>query len=314
MPLSYRLEDMPVFHQASVVTFGVFDGLHLGHQAVIQRVVKEAAIHDLSTTVLIFYPHPRTFLAPKKCPPILTSCEKRLELLEGLGVDMVLFVRFDGQLAGLSPEVFVQKVLLRQLCARNVIVGYACQFGANRAGNSGVLKSLGVKHNFSVTIVPPTQVHGLPVHSTRVREAVLAGDLALVEQLLGRCYSLIGEIVPGDGRGRELGFPTANITAANQLRPPEGVYVIQAKLEGRVYGGVLNMGVRPTLDGTKFQIESHLFDFEEIVYGKTIEIFFVKRIRGERKFSSVQALVRQIECDVRVAEEFLKRDELRGGP
>jgi riboflavin kinase/FMN adenylyltransferase len=305
LQIYYNLEDIPVFNQDSVATFGVFDGLHLGHQAVIHQVVRDATARDFSSTVLGFYPHPMAFLAPERCPPILTSRRKRLELLEELGVDIAIFVRFDAYLAEMSPSTFVQDVLIGKLRARQVIVGYACQFGKSRSGNAEVLQSLGAQNNLDVTIMPPTMVGGMPVHSTRVREVVVQGKMKLAAQLLERPHSIIGRIVRGDGRGRQLGYPTANIHAENQIHPPNGVYAIQAKLEDRLCGGILNMGMRPTVDGLKFQIEAHLFNFNEDVYDREIEIFFIKNVRDERKFPDLESLVKQIDRDVEIAHGIL---------
>ena len=305
MQIYYNLEDIPVLDRDSIATFGVFDGLHLGHQAVIHQVVRVATARDLSSAVLAFYPHPMAFLAPERCPPILTPRQKRLELLEELGVDIAIFVRFDAYLAQMSPSTFVQDVLIDKLCARQVIVGYACQFGKNRAGNAEVLQSLGAQYNLNVTIMPPTLVKGMSVHSTRAREAVVQGQLDLAAELLGRPHSIIGRIVRGDGRGRQLGYATANVHAENQIYPPNGVYAIQAKLEDRLYGGILNMGVRPTFDGLAFQVEAHLFNFNENVYGREIEIFFIKNVRDERRFPDLESLAKQIGQDVEIAQSIL---------
>ena len=305
MQIYYNLEDIPVLNRDSVVTFGVFDGLHLGHQAVIRQVVEDATARDLSSTVLAFYPHPMAFLSPERCPPILTPRQKRLELLEALGVEIAIFVRFDAYLAEMSPSAFVQAVLIGKLRARQVIVGYACQFGKNRMGNATVLQSLGAQSSLDVTIMPPTLVEGMPVHSTRVREAVAQGELDLAAHLLERPHSIIGRIVRGDGRGRQFGYPTANIHAENQICPPNGVYAIRAKLKDRLHEGILNMGLRPTVDGLNFQIEAHLFNFNEDVYGREIEIFFIKKVRDERKFADVESLVEQIGQDVKIAQDIL---------
>ncbi|MDE0041094.1 MAG: bifunctional riboflavin kinase/FAD synthetase [Candidatus Poribacteria bacterium] len=305
MQIYYNLEDIPVLNRDSVVTFGVFDGLHLGHQAVIRQVVEDATARDLSSTVLAFYPHPMAFLSPERCPPILTPRQKRLELLEALGVEIAIFVRFDAYLAEMSPSAFVQAVLIGKLRARQVIVGYACQFGKNRTGNATVLQSLGAQSSLDVTIMPPTLVEGMPVHSTRVREAVVQGELDLAAHLLERPHSIIGRIVRGDGRGRQFGYPTANIHAEDQICPPNGVYAIRAKLKDRLHEGILNMGLRPTVDGLNFQIEAHLFNFNEDVYGREIEIFFIKKVRDERKFADVESLVEQIGQDVKIAQDIL---------
>ena len=305
MQIYYNLDDISVLEQDSVATFGVFDGLHLGHQAVIHQVVREATARDLSSAVLAFYPHPMAFLAPERCPPILTPRQKRLELLEESGIDIAIFVQFDAYLAQMSPSAFVQDVLVDKLRVRQVIVGYACQFGKNRVGNAEVLQLLGAQLNFDVTIMPPTLVKGMPVHSTRAREAVVQGELDLAAELLGRPHSIMGKVVRGDGRGHQLGYPTANIRAENQIYPPNGVYAVRAKLADCVYGGILNMGVRPTFDGLGFQIEAHLFNFNEDVYDKKIEVFFIKNVREERRFPNLESLVKQIGQDIEVAQGIL---------
>lgn len=305
MQIYNNLEEIPVLNRDSVVTFGVFDGLHLGHQAVIRQVVRGATARDLSSAVLAFYPHPMAFLAPERCPPILTPRQKRFELLEELGVDIATFVQFDAYLAEMSPSTFVEEVLLGKLHAKQIIVGYECQFGKNRTGNAEVLQTLGTQYEFNVTIMPPTLVHGKPVHSTRVRKAVVEGELEFAVQLLGRPHSIIGRVVRGDGRGRQFGYPTANIHEENQIRPPNGVYAIRAKLKNRFYGGILNTGMRPTVDGLNFQIEAHLFNFNEDVYGREIEVFFIKKIRDEQRFPDMECLVNQINQDVEVARSIL---------
>ncbi len=305
MQTYYNLESIPELARDSVLTFGVFDGLHIGHQDVLKTVRERADADNLTSVLFGFYPHPLTFLAPDKCPPVLMCLPKRVEILEQLGIDVAIFVNFNEQIASMSPWTFVNRILLELCSAKHVVVGYACQFGKDRAGNAELLKSIGQESGFGVTVVPPTQLNGLPVHSTRIRQAIGRGDLVLGSQLLGRTYSLRGTIVQGDGRGRQIGFPTANIEPGTQLCPPNGVYAIRAKSVNRWLDGVLNIGIRPTFDGTKFQVESHLFDFDEDIYGETIEIFFIEKIRNERKFSDIQTLVQQIHRDIAVAHEIL---------
>ena len=309
MQTFYDLEAVSQLHQELVVTVGVFDGLHVGHQAVIQYVLTQAEELQLPSAVLAFHPSPLAFFAPEKCPPTLTTLDKKIQILQELGIDIAIFARFNAHLAEMSPDDFVQEVLLQKLKAKKVIVGYDWQFGKDRAGNAQVLKSLGKCYQFDVKIVPATQINGLIVHSTPIREAIASGNLELATELLGRRYSIIGKIVKGEGRGRQLGYPTANIGAVEQMLPPNGVYAIQAKLEGRSLNGVLNMGSRPTFDGVKFQIEGHLFDFDEMVYDKEIEIFFVKKIRDERAFPNPTALVNQIRQDVATAKGILSQTE-----
>ena len=311
MQVYYDLEAPSELFQESIVTVGVFDGIHIGHQAVIQQVLTQAKKFKLASFVLTFDPPPLAFLAPERCPPALTTLPKKIEILEQLGVDAVVFARFDAHLQQMSPYTFVQQILLRRLHARQVIIGYDWQFGKGRSGNAGALKQLGNQYRFDVIIVGPVQLHGAPVHSTRVREAIAKSNLNLVSELLGRRYSIVGEIVQGEGRGRKIGFPTANIDAGNQMLPPSGVYAIQVKLEGRVFDGVMNMGTRPTFEGEKFQIETYLFDFQKMVYKKKIEIFFIEKIRDERKFPNPEMLVVQIKQDVAAAKAILNQIKSR---
>ena len=307
MQIYYDLETPSESFQESIVTVGVFDGLHIGHQAVIQQVLTQAKKLNLASFVLTFDPPPLAFLAPERCPPALTTLPKKIEILEHLGVDAAVFARFDAYLQQMSPHTFVQQVLLQRLRARQVIVGYDWQFGKGRSGNAEALKELGDRYQFDVMIVGPVQLHAKPVHSTGVREAIADGNLDLASELLGRRYSIMGEVVKGEGRGRQIGFPTANIDASNQMLPPSGVYAVQVKLGGCGFAGVLNMGTRPTFDGEKFQIETHLFDFEKMIYGEEIEISFVKKIRAERKFPNPEVLVNQIKQDVTMAKVIFKR-------
>ena len=300
-----NFESITELTQNSVVTFGVFDGLHIGHQDVLKTVRARADADELVSVLFGFYPHPLAFLAPEKCPPVLMCLPKRIETLEQLGIDIAIFVNFNEQIASMSPHTFVNNVLLELCRAKHVVVGYACQFGKDREGNAALLESIGAQLQFGVTVVPPTQLNGLPVHSTRIRQAIARGDLGLAAQLLGRIYSLSGTIIRGDGRGRQLGFPTANIEPGEQLCPPNGVYAIRAKLADRWLDGVLNIGIRPTFNGTKFQVESHFFNFNEVIYDENIEIFFIEKIRSERKFSNMRALVQQIHRDIAVADEIL---------
>ena len=307
MQIYYDLEAPSESFQESMLTVGVFDGLHVGHQAVIQQVLTQAKQFKLASFVLTFDPPPLAFLAPERCPPALTTLPKKIEILEQLGVDSVIFARFDAHLQQMSPDTFVQEVLLKRLHARQVIVGYDWQFGRGRSGNADALKQLGDQYQFDVMIVDPVQLHGKPVHSTRVREAIADSNLDLASELLGRRYSIMGEVVEGEGRGRQIGFPTANIDAGNQMLPPNGVYAVQVKLEGSIFDGVVNMGTRPTFDGEKFQIETHLFDFEKMIYGKKIEIFFIEKIRVEQRFSNPEMLINQITRDVINAQAILNQ-------
>ena len=315
----YHLDDIPALDRDAAVTFGVFDGVHIGHQAVIKTLLERAKQDNLISILVGFYPHPLGFLAPERCPPILMPLSKRIEILEQLGIDKTVILRFDGQIASMSPSTFVERVLLEKCFARQIVVGYACQFGKGREGNAAFLQAFSENRPFEVSVVPPTQINGSPVHSTRIRDSIARGDLGWSAQLLGRTYSIVGDVVPGDGRGKHLGFPTANIETDNQVCPPNGVYAIRARLmpacEGALtLAGVLNIGTRPTFAGATFQIEAHFFDFDETIYGSSVEIFFVDKIRSERKFPGPDALVQQIQRDIAAASEILAEAESRLSP
>lgn len=305
VPTTCRLDGIVGFNRSAAVTFGVFDGIHIGHQAVINTLLERASQQQLMSVLVGFYPHPLAFLAPERCPPLLTPLSKRVEILRQLGIDKIIMLSFDAQIAAMSPKSFVEQVLLEKCRARHVVVGYACQFGKDRAGNAQRLAELSEVYPFDVTIVPPTEINGAPVHSTRIREALAHGDLHCSSQLLGRPYTLLGHVVHGDGRGKEIGFPTANIDTQRQVCPPNGVYAIHAKLEERWLDGVLNIGVRPTFNGTTVQVECHFFDFDETIYGKPVEIFLVEKIRRERKFPNPEMLIQQIRRDIADAARIL---------
>ena len=304
-PTTCSLDEIVAFKKETAVTFGVFDGIHIGHQAVISTLLGRASADNLMSVLVGFYPHPLAFLAPERCPPILTPLSKRVDLLQQFDIDEIVMLDFNAEIAAMSPERFVERVLLEKCRAKHVVVGYACQFGKDRAGNAERLVELSETYGFDVSIVGPAEAAGGPVHSTRIREALAGGDLQRSSELLGRPYSLVGDVVHGDGRGREIGFPTANIETDGQVYPPNGVYAIRAKLEERWLDGVLNIGRRPTFGGTSIQVEVHLFGFDEMIYGESVEIVFVEKIRDEQKFPNPEALIHQIQRDIAAATEIL---------
>ena len=310
MHVHYSIEAVAANASPCVATVGVFDGLHIGHQDVISEVLRQAKQFKLSNLVFVFHPSPLAFLAPDKSPRTLTSLPKKIEILNTLGVETAMFVPFNSQLQQMSPEAFVEEVLMKQLRVRRIVVGYDWQFGRGRAGNATLLRELGEVYGLAVTVVGPAEIDAAPVHSTRIREAITNGALEQAARLLGRRYSVIGRVVRGEGRGRQIGFPTANIDTGNQVLPPNGVYAIYVKLDGRSIGGVLNMGVRPTFGALKFQVEAHLFDFAEDVYDREVEVFFLSHIRDERKFPNPDALVVQIQRDAAAARQILSQTKI----
>ena len=303
MQIIDSIDDVPEFDKGTVLTFGTFDGVHIGHRAIIEEVVHQSQRLNLVSIVLSFDPHPMYYLSPEKCPPILTTTAKKIELLKEMGVDIAIFAKLEEQISEVLAIDFIEQILVRRLRVKTVVVGYDCTFGRNRTGDIDLLESLGWKYNFTVTVIAPQRFCGIVVSSTRIRKAIAQNDLELAKQLLGWRYSIRGEVIKGQGFGRKIGFPTANIDSGNQLLPPNGIYAIRAKLKDSFFDGVLSMGVRPTFDENQFQIEAYLFDFDGSIYGQTIEIFFIQKIRDEIAFSSVEELINQIKRDV---EETMK--------
>ncbi len=290
-----------------VVTVGVFDGVHIGHQAVIQCLISKAKNHNLSTAVLIFDPSPVEYFQLSQQKSSLTDLNQKISIFEQLGLDLLVIVPFSSSIVHMSADEFLQEILINQLKAKAVVSGYDWQFGKGRTGNPKFLKSVGARYGVDIEIVAPRYIEGKPVHSTWIRKEVERGDLNLVADLLGRKYTITGTVIKGDQRGREIGFPTININTGNLVLPPSGVYAIHANFGKRSFGGVLNMGTRPSFKGQKFQVEAHLFDFNQIVYGQQVEITLAAKIREERKFSNLDGLTNQIKSDIDSARSSLSQ-------
>jgi riboflavin kinase/FMN adenylyltransferase len=279
------------------VSPGNYDGVHLGHRALLDAA-RVLAGDRLAVTALTFDPHPAQVLAPDRAPPLLTTLERRTVLLKAFGADAVEILRFDRALAEASPETFVTSVLVERLGARGVVVGPDFRFGKGRAGDVETLRALGLAHGFEVRAVAPVEIEGAVVSSTRVRAALTDGEVELAARLLGRVHDVGGEVIHGDHRGRTIGFPTANLRCEPVLLPSDGVYAVVARepSTGDVLRGVANLGVRPTV-GAGRSVEAHLFDFDGDLYGRTIRVAFVARLRGEQRFDGLESLKAQIEKD-----------------
>ncbi len=293
-----------------VLTFGVFDGVHVAHQIVIGHVVSRARSFETDGVVISFDPHPALSISGA-APPALTTVAKKIELLEALGVNRIVVEDFNEQFARLLPEEFVRDILVERFHAREIVVGYDCAFGKNRAGDKYLLKKLGERYGFTVDVVGPYRLDGDVVSSTRIRTAISRADLDLVRKLLGRLYSISGLVVPGKGIGHKVGYATANLELQDQALPPHGVYAVQARLAKKQYGGILNMGTQPTFGVNDFRVEVHLLDFDGDLYGQNMEIFFVKRIRDEQAFAGLEELANQIRKDETVAREIISVIDLR---
>jgi riboflavin kinase/FMN adenylyltransferase len=289
----------------AVVTPGNHDGVHLGHRALLRRASERAAPEGLEVIVLTFDPHPAMLLAPERAPTPLTTLPRRVALLKALGADRVVVRTFDRTFAAQSPEAFMRDVLVADLGTRAVVVGPDFRFGRGREGDEDTLRRYGAQRGFDVHAVPPVTVDGARVSSTRIRRHLDAGDVGLAASLLGRVHDVAGTVVEGDRRGRALGFPTANLDCEPVLIPADGVYAVVARPEGGpLLHGVANLGVRPTFDAGR-SVEVHLFDFDGDLYGQTVRVGFVARLRGERKFDGLEALVAQIGADAEVGRARL---------
>jgi riboflavin kinase/FMN adenylyltransferase len=292
-------------HQGSAVTIGNFDGLHRGHRAVLERLHRHAAEHQLLTTVMTFEPTPQEYFAPQSAPARLQRLRDKLATLEALGVDQVICLRFDRKLAALSARAFVEQILVAGLGVRYLVVGDDFRFGAGRDGDFTYLCDAGRAHGFEVANTETFFEHGERISSTRVREALAAGDLDTATQLLGRPYRICGRVAAGQQRGRTIGFPTANIHLHRRLSPLRGVFAVRAHgLVPEPVTGVANIGTRPTVDGSHWVLEVHLFDMDADIYGKYLDVEFCARLRDEKKFASFEVLKQQIQRDAEQARQF----------
>ena len=288
------------------LAIGVFDGVHRGHQAVISTSTRHAHSADGTPVVVTFDPHPARILRPEEAPHLLTATQHKIALIRALGVGHLLVVKFDKNFAATSPENFVEQLVQNSKPLREICVGHEWSFGKNRAGNLDLLQKLGARFDFNVVGIPPVKVNGTVVSSTAIRQAVEAGEFAKAASMLGREYTILGTVSGGEKLGKKIGFPTANLSAHSEQFPPDGVYFAEAWLDGVLLHGVVNLGFRPTVSSGQPEriLEIHLLDFDQDIYGKDLEIRFIRYLRPEKKFESVDALVRQIEVDVRQAREF----------
>lgn len=301
----------PVFEGGTVVTIGVYDGVHLGHRALIGRVQGMAAELGAATAVVTFDRHPATVVRPESAPKLLTDLPQRLELLESTGVDATLVIHFDEQRAHETAEEFVHEILVGCLHARAVVVGHDFHFGHNRGGNVPMLQAMGADLGFDVlgiSLVGDEHDHEV-VSSTRVRKLLSSGDVAAAAELLGRPHEVRGTVQDGDKRGRELGFPTANVAVPDDiLLPADGIYAgWYERPNGDIHATAISLGRRPTFyeDAHQSLLEAYLLDFDGDLYGEPARVRFVARLRGEVKFDSVDALVEQMSRDVADARDAL---------
>lgn len=306
MQIAHTLQELDLPDTAAV-TIGNFDGVHLGHQALLRRMLDIAADEGLTGVVVTFHPHPRLVVAPHRGHVPLTSRDERMRLLEGLGVQHVLELPFTPELAALSAREFVERYLA-PMHMRELVVGHDFSLGSGRSGTPDVLRQLGESLGFGVEQQEAVLREGGIVSSTRLRQCVAAGDVWLASRLLGRRHGYDGRVVPGEGRGRVLGFPTANFAPAGLLLPGEGVYASAMSVDGRWHPAVTNVGRNPTFNASRLTVESFLLDYDGDLYDKSLRLEFVARLRGEIKFPGPDELIAQIGRDVEQAREILGRE------
>jgi len=305
MQLIRGLHNLRPEHRGCVATIGNFDGVHLGHQAVLGQLAEQAEKMQLPSAVITFEPQPQEFFAAENSKPRLTRFREKILALKRYAVDRVLCLRFDERLASLDADDFIRQVLLQGLDVKYLVVGDDFCFGKGRTGNFDLLCEAGRQHGFPVVNMHTFEIAGERVSSTRVRQALVKGDLVLAEQLLGRPYRMCGRVAHGDKRGRTIGFPTANIHLHRKISPVQGVYAVEMfGIEGEPVSGVANVGNRPTVDGTRSLLEVHLFDFSQEIYGQYVHVNFVQKIRDEMKFESFDHLKQQIQQDAALARQL----------
>ncbi|MBU2538825.1 MAG: bifunctional riboflavin kinase/FAD synthetase [Proteobacteria bacterium] len=307
MEIYTKLSDIPAPFPRAAVTIGNFDGVHLGHQILFSEVVSKAYRNKGASVAVTFEPHPLKVVRPDIGLKLISTAEQKKELIALANIDALIILPFTREFANTPAEDFVDKVLCKTIGVQDLVVGYDYAFGKSRQGDIPFLKEQGEAKGFTVSVVEPYYVDGMLASSTRIRELVGLGKMVDVKKLLGRYYQIRGEVKLGKQRGGPLlGFPTANLAIADEdLCPRLGVYVTQVIYDGKCYGGVLNIGYNPTFDGQKLSAETHIFDFNQDIYGKPIKINLLRFLRGEMKFSGPEELARQIALDVTSAKEIL---------
>jgi riboflavin kinase / FMN adenylyltransferase len=305
MQLVEGLEALNNFsYQKPVLALGNFDGVHLGHQAIFRHAVARAREIEGTSMVFTFEPHPLRVLAPEKAPPLLTTFAQKMRLIAALGIDIGIRVAFNETFARQQPIDFIREVLCQSIGVHDLIVGYDFRFGHRRAGTTTLLQEQAAIYGYQVTVVPPITQENIVVSSSNIRQLLQEGQVAPAARLLGRPYSIEGEVVEGYRRGTTLGFPTANVRSVNDIVPRTGVYAVRVVWKEQTYAGVANVGYNPTFGNQGLSVEAHLFDFSANLYGEIVRIEFVARIRDERKFASVAELAAQIAYDAQRARSI----------
>ena len=290
-----------------VLTLGNFDGVHLGHQAIFRMLKERAREMNGTSIVYTFVPHPMRVIAPERAPKLLTNYKEKIKLIEESGIDVIICTNFTKEFANISAEDFVKEILCNTLNVKEIFIGSNYLFGKGRKGSPELLKKLGKECGFSVTVINEIGIDNSALSSSRIRTLIAKGRVDEAMKFLGRYYSVDGIVIEGAKRGKSLlNTPTANLLTANELLPKDGVYAVTVDVDGKVYGGATNIGHNPTFDDKKFSFETHILDFEGQLLGKTLRVYFIKRIRDEMKFSSVEELGTQMRKDIEEIRNILK--------
>ena len=292
----------------AVVTSGTFDGVHLGHQKILSRLKEVCATIGGESVLITFHPHPRMVIQGAKDLQLLTTIEEKITLLEANGVQHLLIIPFNREFSELSSEEFIHKILIDTIGTKKLVIGYDHRFGKNREGGFDYLQTNAQRYGFEIEEIPRQDLDHVTVSSSKIRKSLLEGDVHLADEFLGRPYSLSGTIVKGKQLGRTIGYPTANIQIPEEYKlvPANGVYAVQVLYQGQSYGGMLNIGTRPTVDGTFRTIEVNIFEFDKEIYGEKLTVQFVQKIRNEQKFNGIAELKAQLVEDEIVALDILR--------
>jgi len=306
MRILHGLESFPPDLRPSVVALGVFDGIHRAHAKILTTAVERARALDVSAVVCTFDPNPASVLAPERAPVPIASLDENLARMAALGPDAALVIPFTRAFSRIEPAEFVAEVIVTTLGAREVVVGFNHTFGRDAAGTVSLLEALGPRHGFSTHVLPPLEVDGQTVSSSAIREALRGGDVSLAQRLLGHPYRVSGTVLRGAGRGRTLGFPTANLRPDAPLILAAGVYAARVTWDAVSADAVVNVGYRPTFDEHQYWVETYVFDFSGDLYDRHLSVDFLHRIRAETKFDGVEALKRQVAADMDAARRLLR--------
>ena len=294
----------------TVLTLGTFDGVHLGHRKIINEVLKKAALLEGRSFLITFYPHPRKIISRANNIELLSTPSEKIKMAESLGIENMLIVKFTKEFSQLAPDKFIEKYIVDGIGAKEVVIGYDHHFGKGRGGDINSLKKKGKDSGFKVTVIPAFDIDGVTVSSTKIRNAISEGDIKLASKYLGRFYSFSGKVILGDKRGRELGFPTANLEVENtdKLLPAIGIYVVEIIVKEKKHFGLLSVGKRPTFYSSGDIVpEVYIYDFDENIYDEYVTVNIVERIRGEEKFSSADELIKQMNNDKKIGIEILNK-------